>query len=182
MSDEGQVTASDVLLRLLELEGVEYVFGVPGAAIGAKLAAPAKKVVALVGDAAFAMSGTEVHTAVDHRIPVVWVVLSDGGHGMVKHGERMLLGEDLGACRYRVPLDIGGMAKAMGAASFVADSPRTFRDAIRCALAAPTPSVIEAKIDPEEAPYLLARRAHAVAKALGGLPPSYRVPPWPKPR
>jgi thiamine pyrophosphate-dependent acetolactate synthase large subunit-like protein len=99
---------------------------------------------------------------------------------MVYHGERMILGHDLGACRYNVPIDISAMAKAMGATAFMADSPRNFRDALECALETRGPSVIEAKIDAEEVPYLLARRARAIAKAFDNMPPSLRVPVWPK--
>jgi acetolactate synthase-1/2/3 large subunit len=157
--------------------------GIAGpAAIGAKLGAPRKKVVALVGDGAFAMNGMEVHTAADHRIPVVWVVLSNGGLGMVYHGERMILGEDLGACRYNIPIDVAAMARAMGATAFVADSPQTFREAMDRALETRGPSVIDATVDGEEVPHLLAKRARAVAKAFDNLPPSLRVPPWPKRR
>src|SRR5262249_24076204 len=66
--------------------------------IGGKLAAPDKPVIALVGDSAFAMNGMEVHTAVEHDVPVIWIVLNNSGHGMIFHGERLLLGRPLDAC------------------------------------------------------------------------------------
>ncbi|HEY6077963.1 MAG TPA: thiamine pyrophosphate-binding protein, partial [Polyangiaceae bacterium] len=54
--------------------------------VGGALAAPGRRAVALVGDAAFAMHGAEVHSAAEQGLPVVWVVLDNGGHGMVHQG------------------------------------------------------------------------------------------------
>lgn len=41
------------------------------AAIGGKLAAPDRPVIAIVGDVCFQMNGMEVATAVNHEVPVV---------------------------------------------------------------------------------------------------------------
>ena len=85
------------------------------ASIGGKLAAPDRPVIALVGDAAFAMNGTEVHTAVENDVPVIWVVMNTGGHGMVCHGERIQFRGKFSTGKFRYPLDIAGLAQAMGA-------------------------------------------------------------------
>ena len=52
-------------------------FGLP-AAIGAKLAAPERPVVAVLGDGGFAMSGMELLTAVREKIPLTVIVFNDG--------------------------------------------------------------------------------------------------------
>jgi thiamine pyrophosphate-dependent acetolactate synthase large subunit-like protein len=52
--------------------------GVP-MAIGAKLARPEHPVVAICGDFAFGLGGFEVETAARHRVPIVVVVVDDGG-------------------------------------------------------------------------------------------------------
>jgi len=52
-------------------------FGLP-AAIGAKLAAPDRVVVALVGDGGFLMSGLELLTARRENVPLVTIVFNDG--------------------------------------------------------------------------------------------------------
>lgn len=150
------------------------------AAVGGKLGAPDRPVVALVGDAAFGMNGLEVHTAADYGIPVIWIVLNNHGHGMVHHGEKMIWGEDLGACAFKVRLDIAGVAESLGARVFRVDTPDSFRDALEKALEHRGPSVIEAAIDPEEVPYPLARRASSVAKSMADMPPSTLIPKWPR--
>jgi acetolactate synthase-1/2/3 large subunit len=52
-------------------------FGLP-AAIGAKLAAPERPVVAMVGDGGFLMSGMEVLTARREHVPLLVIVFNDG--------------------------------------------------------------------------------------------------------
>ena len=59
------------------------------APIGGKLAMPERPVVAMVGDGSFLMNGYEVATAVNHDIPVIWVVFNNAMLGMVYHGRRL---------------------------------------------------------------------------------------------
>ncbi len=49
-----------------------------GLALGAKLAAPEKQVINVMGDAAFGMSGLDLETAVRAQIPILTVVLNNG--------------------------------------------------------------------------------------------------------
>jgi acetolactate synthase-1/2/3 large subunit len=137
------------------------------AAIGGKLAAPEQQVVALSGDGAFAMTGMEVHTAVEHDIPVVWLVLNDSGLGMVRHGETLIYGHDLGACRYRHELDLCKFAQAIGARGYTVERPRELSGALRDALLSRKPAIVDIKIDPDAVPEPLARRAAAVRRAFG---------------
>lgn len=58
-------------------------FGLP-AAIGARLAEPARPVVAVIGDGGFAMSGLELLTAVRERIPITVVVFVDGALNRIR--------------------------------------------------------------------------------------------------
>ncbi|MBI4248854.1 MAG: thiamine pyrophosphate-binding protein [Elusimicrobia bacterium] len=122
------------------------------AAIGGRLASGGKPVVALVGDAAFAMNGMEVHTAVDHNVPVVWVVANNGGHGMVYHGEKVQFKGKFVSSRFHTPLDIARIVEGMGALAFRAQTPEELRQALRQAMAAGRPAVIDARVDPEEMP------------------------------
>ena len=59
------------------------------APVGAKLAMPERPVVAMVGDGSFLMNGTEVATAVNYDIPVIWVVFNNAMLGMVYHGRKL---------------------------------------------------------------------------------------------
>ncbi|WP_175411360.1 thiamine pyrophosphate-binding protein [Streptomyces sp. TRM64462] len=54
------------------------------AALGVKLAAPDRPVVAFVGDGAFAMAGADLPTAVTHSGGLLYVVLRNGGYGWLQ--------------------------------------------------------------------------------------------------
>ncbi|OPL09345.1 MAG: acetohydroxyacid synthase large subunit [delta proteobacterium ML8_F1] len=55
----------------------------PAAVLGAKLAAPDKKVITLVGDGGFGANPTVMATAVEKNIPVVWVVMNNSAFGTI---------------------------------------------------------------------------------------------------
>jgi len=86
-------------------------FGIP-AALGAKLAAPERPVVAIVGDGGFAMTAMELATAVRENIPLTVIVFADGHFGMI----RLLQFENCGE-EYAVTLhnpDFAHFARAWG--------------------------------------------------------------------
>lgn len=122
------------------------------ACIGGKLAAPRRPVVALVGDAAFAMNGMEVHTAVEMGLPVVWVVLNNGGHGMIYHGERLQFGGKFTTSVFEKRLNIAEIAKGLGAQSFHAKAPGEVERFLSEAIKSGKPSVIEVDTDLRETP------------------------------
>ncbi len=70
------------------------------------------------------MNGFEVHTAVEQRLPVVWVVLDNGGHGMVHQGDTLMKGRDLGGSLYRVPIDAAAMRTLGRCARRAREEPR----------------------------------------------------------
>ncbi len=134
--------------------------------VGGALAAPGRRCVALVGDAAFAMNGFEVHTAVDERLPIIWVVLNNNGHGMVHQGDQLMRGRDLGASQFKTPLDSAGVAKSLGARGVRVTSPAELQRALVEAFLHDGPSVLDVVIDPEEVAPTLARRVQTLANFM----------------
>ena len=55
----------------------------PSAAIGAKLAAPDRTVVSLVGDGGFGQNPAMLATAVEHDLGIVWVVMNNNAFGTI---------------------------------------------------------------------------------------------------
>ena len=82
-------------------------FAVP-AALGAQTARPNLKVVALVGDGAFQMTGMELSTIVRRKLPVTVIVLDNKGYGT----ERIILDgsfNDINPWEYQLlPQVLGG--------------------------------------------------------------------------
>ncbi|EWC61032.1 Acetolactate synthase large subunit [Actinokineospora spheciospongiae] len=67
-----------------------------GAAIGAAFAR-GRRCHAIAGDGAFFMHGMEVHTAVEHHLPVTFIVFDNNAHGMCPTREELFLdGVDTG--------------------------------------------------------------------------------------
>jgi acetolactate synthase-1/2/3 large subunit len=137
------------------------------ASIGAKIAAPDKPVVALVGDGAFGMHGLELHTAVDYHIPVIWVILNNGGHGMVYNGEKLLHGKSY-LTVYNHPIDVTTVARGLGVQhTFKATNLTEFEESLRQALELQQPCVIEAMVDLEETPRSLLQRVNTLTAFFG---------------
>jgi acetolactate synthase-1/2/3 large subunit len=106
--------------------------GVAGA-IGAKLAAPDKKVVCITGDGAFQMHNQELATAVQYGAPVSWIVLDNRGLGWVKFGQRRL-GERYIATDFRVQPDFVQLARACECYGERVENPDGVRGALERAL------------------------------------------------
>ena len=134
--------------------------------VGGALAAPGRRSVALVGDAAFAMNGFEVHTAVDERLPIIWVVLNNNGHGMVRQGDQLMRGRDLGASQFKHALDSASVARALGARGIRVTTPAELQRALVDAFLHDGPTVIDAVIDADEVAPTLARRVQTLANFM----------------
>ena len=87
-------------------------FGLP-AAIGAKLAAPERPVVVVIGDGGFAMSGMELLTAVREKIPLTVIVFNDGRLNLIRLQQFSSFGRSESVDLLNP--DFGGFAAAMGA-------------------------------------------------------------------
>jgi acetolactate synthase-1/2/3 large subunit len=122
-----------------------------GLAMGAKLAAPDKTVINVMGDAAFGMSGLDIETAARSNIGTLTVVLNNSV--MTHYSAAMPLASE----RYgsdRLSGEYARVADALGAHAQRVDAPDQLAPAIRSALEATRagqPAVIEAITKEEEA-------------------------------
>ena len=119
-----------------------------GYAIAARLARPSAQVVLLLGDGAAGFSLMDADTLVRHRLPVVIVCGNNGAWGLEKHPMRALYGYDVLAdlqpgCRY------DEVVRALGGAGELVTSPAEIAPALRRALAANVPYLVNVVTDPE---------------------------------
>lgn len=129
------------------------------AAMGAKLAAPDREVVAIVGDGTYQMLPQELATIVSERIKVIVVLLQN--HGFASIGA---LSESRGSQRFGtryqmrnpetglldgddVPLDLVRNAESFGVDVLVAKSVEDFRAAFRTAVASDAATLIHVETD-----------------------------------
>jgi acetolactate synthase-1/2/3 large subunit/sulfoacetaldehyde acetyltransferase len=146
--DRLHFTRPRTLLTPLDLGGLGFAFP---AALGAKLGCPAAPALAIHGDGGFLMNAQELETAVRHGIAAVVLVLNNNCWGSEKAYQRdfyhaRYVGTDLGNPRY------DRFAELFGARGYYVERPALIGDAVRDALGAGQPAVVEIPIDPEEFP------------------------------
>lgn len=86
-------------------------YAVP-AAVGAALGRPGTPIVALVGDGAFLMTGLEMLTAAQRRLPVAFVVLRDGELAQIAQFQSTAYARK--ASSVLPDFDVAGVARAVG--------------------------------------------------------------------
>jgi acetolactate synthase-1/2/3 large subunit len=136
--------------RYLELDdprqGVHSLGGAIGQgvpmAIGAALGRPETKTVALVGDGGFMLAAGEVATAVQERANVVYILMNDGGYGVIRNIQDAHYGGRRAYADLVTP-DFAKLAASVGLAHRRAGSVAAFAEAFGAALAAPGPAIVE---------------------------------------
>jgi len=119
-------------------------FALP-AAIGAKIAAPERPVVALCGDGGFMFTAPELATAVQHEVNIVVVIFNDKGYGWIRFMQDMYFGR-------RIQADLANpdfvkFAESFGLHGVRVDSPEGLSTALSSALREDAPAVIEVADD-----------------------------------
>jgi acetolactate synthase-1/2/3 large subunit len=133
-------------------------FGVAGV-LGAKLAAPHRPCVAVVGDGAFFMHASVLGTAVEYNIPVVWVVWNNYAYASIRGLQRGYLGGRELATDFKHPEtgapynpDFAAMARSAGVAGVSVDRPADLAEAVRAGIASNKPYLIDANIGADKNP------------------------------
>ena len=121
-------------------------------ALGAQHARPDVPVLSINGDGGFMYTANELATAVRHRIPLVAVVFADGSFGNVRRIQEEQFGNRLIACDLANP-DFVKFAESFGAMGRRAHGPNELRRALREALAARAPALIEVPVGAMPSPW-----------------------------
>jgi acetolactate synthase I/II/III large subunit len=121
----------------------------PSAAIGAKLAAPDRTVVSLVGDGGFGQNPAMLATAVEHDLGIVWVVMNNNAYGTIAGLQLAHFGLTYGttfpgdAADPELVPNYAAVANAYGATGVRVESAADFRPALEKALAMDRPVVLD---------------------------------------
>ena len=114
--------------------------GLPGA-IGAQVAYPDRKVVALCGDGGFLMNSPELATAVKYNLPIVTIVMNDNTFSSIERTQVDRFGTSLGVDV--VNPDFVKFAESFGAVGFCVEDEADFKPTVDKALTLDKPSLIE---------------------------------------
>ena len=121
--------------------------GIPFA-MAAKLANPDKPVILLNGDGSFGFNSMEFDTAVRHDIPIICVVNNDCAWGMIKHSQKMSIGQERCTCAELGLRHYEKMVEGLGGHGELVTRDEEIVPAIKRAVESGKPSCINVVTDP----------------------------------
>ncbi len=121
-----------------------------GACIGAKIGMPEKTVINIAGDGCFRMNMNEIATAARYHVPIIQVVFNNHALGMVRQWQTLFYGKRYSSTILEDKMDFCRVSEAMGARAIRVTKKEEVDDAIKEALAAGEPVVIEVVIPQDE--------------------------------
>lgn len=121
--------------------------GLPSA-MGAKLAYPNKKVVAVAGDGGFMMNSQELETAVRLKLDLTVVILNDSAYGMIQWKQKSMGFPDYGL-NYNNP-DFLMYAKSYGAQGYRVEKTSELATILQHCLSTPGVHLIDVPVDYSE--------------------------------
>ena len=163
---DDSLSSKDALHGALKFQELDSLYGERigaigwgmGAGLGVKLAKPNRPVVAIVGDGSAMMTVQALWTAANYAIPVVYLVCNNRSYRILKINmntyRREILGQEVGddfegylGMDFPLPLNIAGIAEAIGVYGRTIDSPEEIGPEIRRALDSGSPAVLDVVID-----------------------------------
>ena len=121
-----------------------------GAAIGAQIGCPEKRVIHFTGDVSFHMNLNEACTAVSQDLPIITVIMNNRVLGMVYQWQTSFYGKRYAATTPERKTNFPKLAEAFGAKGFSASNPAEFEEVFKKALQEKGPVWIDCAISREE--------------------------------
>ncbi len=121
-----------------------------GACIGAKVGIPDKTVINMAGDGCFRMNMNELATATRYNIPIIQIVFNNHALGMVRQWQTLFYGKRYSQTILEDKVDYCKVAEALGAKAIRVTKKEEVDDAIKTALEAKEPILIEVVIEQDE--------------------------------
>lgn len=129
----------------------------PAAVIGAKLGAPDKKVIALIGDGAMSSVLGSLVSAKEHEVDAVWLVMNNTAYGTIYGLQNYAFGRNIGTrfvntkTQEEYSPDFAAIARGCGIEGIRIDKPDQLKPAIEKALNDEGPVLLDVIMDREVA-------------------------------
>ena len=137
-----------------------------GAAIGAQMANPGRRVVNIAGDGCFRMNMNEMATAVRQKLPLIEVVVNNRVLGMVRQWQTLFYDRHYSATVLDDSVDFVKLAEAMGAKGFRAATQEEFAGVFAEALSSDMPVLIDCVIASDDKVWPMVAPGDAISKAF----------------
>lgn len=142
-------------------------YGFP-AAIGAKLAAPNKKVICITGDGSFQMNIQELTTVVHNKLDLTIALINNGYLGMVRQWQDIFYDKRYSQTLMEGNPDFVKVAEAFGLKAMRATNDQEATAAIEQALKLKGPVLIDFVVDPDENVYPMVAPNHPINEIIVG--------------
>ncbi|HEU5380623.1 MAG TPA: thiamine pyrophosphate-binding protein [Ktedonobacteraceae bacterium] len=113
------------------------------ATVGAAFARPGQRIVGLVGDGSFGMSGTELATIASLHLPITLILFNNGSFGWIKMLQRLYYGRRYLGVDFVNEMNAAGIAEAFGVRGVRISAPDQLVPAIAESLSADGPVFID---------------------------------------
>jgi benzoylformate decarboxylase len=123
-------------------------WGLP-ASVGVSLANPDRPVVCYSGDGSSMYSIQSLWTAANHKLPLTFIIVNNGGYRIIKqrllafHGDDHYVGMDF----IDPPVDFTGLAKSLGLEAMKITDPTQLKPALKSAFSRPGAKLIEVVVN-----------------------------------
>lgn len=121
-----------------------------GAALGAKVAMPEKRVINIAGDGCFRMNMNELATASRYNIPVIEVVVNNHVLGMVRQWQNLFYEGRYSATILDDRVDFVKVAEALGCKGILVTKKEEFAPALQEAFACGGPVLLDCQVDSDD--------------------------------
>lgn len=118
-----------------------------GAAIGAQVGMPNKRVVLVTGDGSFGMNCNEMVTAVSQNLPMIIIIMNNSVLGMVRQWQKLFYEERYSSTTLNRKTDFVKLAEAYGATAFRAYTAEELQDCLSKAVDYNSPVLIDCVVD-----------------------------------
>jgi acetolactate synthase-1/2/3 large subunit len=121
-----------------------------GAAVGAQVAFPDRRVVLVTGDGSFHMNLNELTTLASYELPIVVVVMNNTVLGMVRQWQKLFYNHRFSQTAPHRRTDFVALARAFGVEGMRIEEAREVDLVLRRAFACERPVVVDCRISPDE--------------------------------
>ena len=137
-----------------------------GAAIGAKCAHPAKRIVNVTGDGCFRMNCNELATSTAYGLPVIEVIFDNRTLGMVRQWQTLFYDRAYSATDITDPVDYCRIAEGFGCEAYRVTTMAELEDALARAFRAKKTVVLDCVIDTDDAVFPMVPAGRSIADAF----------------
>ncbi|AKN30171.1 acetolactate synthase catalytic subunit [Clostridium carboxidivorans P7] len=138
-----------------------------GAAIGAAIGNPDKKVINVAGDGSFKMNSTELATVAKYQVPMIQLVLNNQALGMVHQWQDLFYQGRFCNTKLGPDVDFVKLAAAYDIEAFKITEDSQVEDVLKKALSMNKPVLIECAINRDEKVFPIVPPGAAISESIG---------------